>query len=115
MILELKFAGEQYFDDKWGEDLNEESSLAKDGLVACVFCLCIVYCCFLLIMIVIEARFLGQQKKKHNNSMRGQQPTLLGVSAQTGEVESRVGDLQPMDDMDDMDDEDFDEDLYSCK
>eukprot|EP00434_Breviolum_minutum_P021157 symbB.v1.2.018668.t1/scaffold1455.1/size117749/4 len=45
-------AGEQYFDDKWGEDLNEES-----------------------------------------------------------EVESRVGDLQPMDDMDDMDDEDFDEEL----
>lgn len=46
--------------------------------------------------------------------MRGQQPTLLGVSAQTGEVECRVGDLQPMDDMDDMDDEDFDEDLYSA-
>lgn len=38
----------------------------------------------------------------------------MGVSAEAGEVESRVGDLQPMDDMDDMDDEDFDEDLYSA-
>lgn len=34
-------AGEEYFDDKWGEDLNEESSLAKDRLT-CFFCLCIL-------------------------------------------------------------------------
>lgn len=38
-------AGEEYFDDKWGEDLNEESSLAKDGLLH-VFVLCIVVCCW---------------------------------------------------------------------
>lgn len=40
-------AGEEYFDDKWGEDLNEESSLAKHGLhvfFVCVFVVC--FCCW---------------------------------------------------------------------
>ncbi len=61
-------------------------------------------------IIVIEPRSF----KKNLQALQGKLPTFLLVSAEAGEVESRVGDLQPMDDMDDMDDEDFDEDLYSA-